>query len=141
MTLTDAGPMVALLDTDDSSYAACTAQLPSLSAPMVTTWPCFSEAMYLLGRELGHAGQDALWQYVEDGLLTIHPQPESDWARMRVLMAQYHDTPMDLADASLVVAAETLGVNCIFSVDSDFYIYRLADGRALEVIPGPPRRR
>lgn len=141
MTLTDAGPMVALLDTDDSSYAACTASLPTLSAPMVTTWPCFSEAMYLLGRELGHPGQDALWQYVEDGLLTIHPQPESDWARMRALMTQYNDTPMDLADASLVVAAEMEGYTRIFSVDSDFYVYRLADGRALEVVPGPFLRR
>ena len=52
-------------------------------------------------------------------------------------MAQYQDRPMDLADASLVALAEAQGYTRIFSIDSDFYIYRLADGTALEVLPGP----
>ena len=49
-------------------------------------------------------------------------------------MEKYKDTPMDLADASLVAAAERLGLTRIFTVDSDFYVYRLADGTALEVV-------
>ncbi len=52
-------------------------------------------------------------------------------------MEQYRDRPMDLADASLVALAETAGYTRIFSIDSDFYVYRLADGSALEVVPGP----
>lgn len=61
---------------------------------------------------------------------------------MRQLMVKYRDTPMDLADAA-VVAAEVLNAARVFSIDSDFYIYRLADGAALEVVPGPdhPRER
>jgi hypothetical protein len=43
-------------------------------------------------------------------------------------------TPMDLADASLVVAAESLTLRRVFTLDRDFYIYRLADGTALQVI-------
>ena len=42
---------------------------------------------------------------------------------------------MDLADASLVVAAETLNLGRIFTLDRHFYAYRLADGSALEVVP------
>jgi len=42
---------------------------------------------------------------------------------------------MDLADASLVAVAERLGIKRLFTLDSDFYIYRLADGSALECIP------
>jgi predicted nucleic acid-binding protein len=42
---------------------------------------------------------------------------------------------MDLADASLVAAAERLGLRRIFTLDSDFYIYRLLDGSALACIP------
>lgn len=53
---------------------------------------------------------------------------------MQTLMEKYKDTPMDLADASLVAAAESLGLTRIFTVDSDFYVYRLADGTALEVV-------
>ena len=44
---------------------------------------------------------------------------------------------MDLADASLIAAAETLNLRQVFTIDTDFYIYRLSDGSALEVIPGP----
>lgn len=43
---------------------------------------------------------------------------------MHQLMEQYHDTPMDLADASLVATAETLNLTRIFTMDSDFYVYR-----------------
>ena len=53
---------------------------------------------------------------------------------MYELMQQYEDTPMDLADASLVAAAECLGINRIFALDTDFYVYRLADGSALDII-------
>ena len=42
---------------------------------------------------------------------------------------------MDLADASLVVVAESRTLRRVFTTDSDFYLYRLADGSALEVVP------
>lgn len=74
---------------------------------------------------------------MEDDLLLLHDLSPDERRRMRVLMAQYADTPMDMADASLVVAAETRGLQRILTVDSDFYVYRLADGSALEVLVGP----
>lgn len=39
------------------------------------------------------------------------------------------------ADASLVAAAEHLGLDRVFTLDSDFRIYRLADGSTLQIIP------
>ncbi|MEN8445114.1 MAG: PIN domain nuclease, partial [Cyanobacteria bacterium J06555_13] len=42
---------------------------------------------------------------------------------------------MDLADASLVSAAERLGLKRVFTIDSDFYIYRINDKDAFEVFP------
>jgi uncharacterized protein len=42
---------------------------------------------------------------------------------------------MDLADASLVWAAEQTGIGKILTIDSDFSVFRLADGRRLEVLP------
>ncbi len=135
MTLTDAGPLVALIDKGDNGHAACAGALPRLAKPLVTTWPCYTEAMHLLGRSGGFTFQSNLWRLYNDGLLTLHDLSSAEIARMHVLMAKYHDTPMDLADASLVVAAETLGVRRIFTVDSDFYVYRLADGKALTLVP------
>jgi predicted nucleic acid-binding protein len=42
---------------------------------------------------------------------------------------------MDFADASLVVVAEERGLDRIFTLDSEFRIYRLARGRAFTIIP------
>lgn len=39
------------------------------------------------------------------------------------------------ADASVVVATETLGLRQVFTLDRHFYAYRLADGMAFEVVP------
>ena len=51
-----------------------------------------------------------------------------------VLMEKYSNTPMDLADAYLLSLAETHAFTRIFTIDSDFNIYRLKDGNALEII-------
>ena len=50
-------------------------------------------------------------------------------------MEQYHDTPMDLADASLVTAAEALNLTRIFTLDTDFYVYRFNNTDVFEVVP------
>jgi predicted nucleic acid-binding protein len=45
------------------------------------------------------------------------------------LMEQYADHPMDLADASLIVAAETLHTRKIFTIDRQgFATYRIRRG-------------
>ena len=54
--------------------------------------------------------------------------------RMSELMKIYQNVPMDLADASLVAVAESRGYTRLFTLDSDFYIYRLANGAVLEII-------
>ena len=45
------------------------------------------------------------------------------------------DVPMDLADASLVAMAEVLNQKQIFTLDSDFYIYRRYGNQPFEVVP------
>lgn len=135
MTLTDTGPLLALTNKLDRNHQRCVAVLPSLRPPLVTTWVCFGEAMHLLKREGGHAAQAALWLYVTRGALAFHINTGAEVERMRELMAKYHDTPMDLADASLVVAAESLQQSLIFTLDSDFRVYRLPNGAEFEIVP------
>ncbi|MGB0564240.1 MAG: type II toxin-antitoxin system VapC family toxin, partial [Spirulinaceae cyanobacterium] len=69
MTLCDASALVALISQDDDNHERCAAALPTLEAPLVTTWSCFTEAMYLLGRYGGWPAQQELWGYVADQLL------------------------------------------------------------------------
>jgi predicted nucleic acid-binding protein len=60
-------------------------------------------------------------------------------ARAFELMDIYSDDPMDLADASLVVAAETLGTRKVFTIDRrDFEAYRVRRAHrhySLEIMP------
>ena len=65
----------------------------------------------------------------------IHFHTQSEQTHMAQLMKQYRDVPMDLGDASLVVLAETLRQNVIFTLDRDFYIYRLPGNQGFQVIP------
>jgi predicted nucleic acid-binding protein len=136
LNLTDTGPLVALLDTDDQRHASCMAASDPLGpGPMVTTWPCFTEAMYLLGKHGGHRYQSALWRLYFARHLVIHELSESEIDRAAGLMEKFDNVPMDLADASLVAVAESHSVRRVFTTDSDFRIYRLANGSALEPIP------
>ncbi len=136
MTLTDTGPLVALLDKDDSRHADCVAALQGLPGDsLLTTWPCFTEAMYLLGSVGGFRYQEKLWKLRASGSLNLHDATPAEIDRMAALMSKYRDRPMDLADASLVVAAEHLRLKQVFTLDGDFHIYRLADGSALGIVP------
>jgi predicted nucleic acid-binding protein len=101
----------------------------------VTTWPCFTEAMYLLFQAGGYPAQVELWRWRTAGRLVLHDLTGGEMDRMAALMDKYRDRPMDLADASLVAAVERLGLRRVFTLDSDFHIYRLADGSALDCVP------
>jgi predicted nucleic acid-binding protein len=126
MILTDAGPLIAIFDRGEEHHDACVRCLAELTGPMVTTWPAFTEAMYMLGEAGGWTVQDALWALVEQGDVEIAGQGPEHHARMRALMDKFQDRPMDLADASLVVLAEKRGLRDIFTLDhADFHVYRL----------------
>lgn len=106
-----------------------------MQGQLVTTWACLTEAMYLLGTYGGFAAQQQLWAYILDRLVLIHETSRGEQERMYALMLRYQDTPMDLADAPLVACAETLNQKRIFTLDSDFYVYRFKDVEGFEVLP------
>ncbi|HEX5869925.1 MAG TPA: PIN domain-containing protein [Longimicrobium sp.] len=128
--------MVALVDRDDPHHARCAAALDRISSEdFVTTWPCLTEAMYLLGKRRGFIAQEDLWGYVDEGVIKLYQPSLREWERIHTLMRQYRDTPMDLADASLVVAGEQLDLARIFTTDSHFQAYRMHGREAFDVIP------
>lgn len=135
MTLTDAGPLIALIDADEPDHERCRTALDELQLPLVTTWPAFTEAMYLLGRAAGWSGQRALWRLIQsEDLIVVAPSATST-ARAARLMETYADRPMDLADATLVALAEERGTDRVFTLDSDFHVYRFKGRRRFEVLP------
>lgn len=135
MTLTDAGPLVALIDADEADHETCVLALRGLRAPLLTTWPAFTEAMYLLARAGAGPAKAALWKLVLSGRLVLAELSPSALRRAAALMNKYADLPMDLADATLVALAEERGERQIFTLDSDFGVYRIHGRTRFEIIP------
>jgi len=134
--LWDAGPLVALLDKKDPYHDKCVETIVRLpSGKMVTTWPCLTEGMYLLARVIGLPAQDNLWDMIERGKLSVTSISEKKFDRMRTLMKKYRDSPMDFADASLVVAAEKHNERRIFTFDQHFHAYLIYDKLRFDVVP------
>ena len=98
--------------------------LDKLTLPLVTTWPAFTEVMYLLARAGGIRAQQAVWRLVSTHHLAIADLSPSAVDRSARLMDRYADRPMDLADATLVALAEERGDRRIFTLDTNFQVYR-----------------
>lgn len=135
MILTDASPLISLIDKGQESHLMCLETLKLFRGQMLTTWSCFTEAMYFLGELRGWNGQNALWDFVRKDALLLHLPTEFEIQRTIELMEKYQDVPMDLADATLVALAETQNLKQIFTLDSDFFVYRINNKIAFEVFP------
>lgn len=134
MVLIDAGPLVALIHARDKHHARCRAAFERIAEPVLTVWPAFTEAMYLLG--FSGKAQGALWEMLERRAVTMAELGPDDFPRLRELMHKYRDRPMDLADAALVRAAEREKIRTIFTLDQvDFRIYQPRGSGPFEIIP------
>ncbi len=128
MILVDTGPLVALFDPKDDAHEGARCILETLRARLVTTVPVLTEAMHLL--HPGSRGARALRAFVEAEGMTVWFLAERSLARAFELMDRYADHPMDLADASLVAAAEALRTTRVFTIDRrDFLAYRARIGK------------
>ena len=99
-----------------------------------TTWPCVVEASHLLDVPQRYT----MLRWVAAGGVLVFPMPKESIEEMVQAMVRYTTQPrteMDLADASLLRLAEDTGVLTIMTLDvRDFSRYRLADGRAFEIL-------
>ena len=77
--------------------------------------------------DFDNRAQVALLEWVYRGGLELLQLDSAAIRRVMELTKKYDDVPMDLADATLVVAAEHLGIRDIISIDTDFYVYRTTD--------------
>ncbi len=127
MILVDTGPFVALFDPQDAEYARCKEMLRTTRDALFTTIPVLTEAFHLLTPN--SRGADCLRDFILNGGVTLWFLDQVATARAFELMEQYGDHPMDLADASVIVAAESLRTTKVFTLDlADFQRYRIRRG-------------
>ena len=73
--------------------------------------------VYLLGTRLGVESEVRFLGDLAAGNLIVEPVAASDWMRIAELVAQYGDLPLGTVDASVIAAAERLGVSDIATID------------------------
>ena len=129
-TLADAGPLIALFDKDDANHQRVMSFMKDYRGQLITTWPVITEVMHMLN--FNHQVPADFMKWVSLGGLQIFPLDQSHLPRLLKLIETYYELPSDLADTSLIVAAESTGVRKVLTIDSDFYVYRTSDGRYLE---------
>ena len=123
--LVDAGPLIALYRQRDTHHHRALEFAAACTSDLFTTWPVLTEAAHFLNER----GRLALLAGLERGAYTVIELGLADVPRMSQILAKYPGA--DLADASLVIAAERPGVTDLATLDrTDFSIYRTRTGRA-----------
>ena len=135
MMLVDAGPLIAMLHSADEDHERCLVAAENIRPPMITSWVVLAEAMHVLGRLRGWRGQRALWKLITDGIIDLASLGPDDAWRTADLMQRFRDQPMDLGDATLVVLAEQLNCDRVFTLDQHFRAYRIGGRRKFEIVP------
>src|SRR5688572_24641675 len=139
--IADSGAIYALYDRDDGHHRAVKAVLHALTGPVVIPMAILGELDYLLREFLGIDAELDLLDSIAGGTFTLEPLTSQDVVRCRELIEQYRDLDLGLADASVVAAAERLGVDRVLTVDErDFRAVRTRGGRPLILLPADPAR-
>jgi predicted nucleic acid-binding protein len=131
----DTGALVSLLDRSQKHHEAFASFFSEWDRPVISTEAVLTEATHLLGGLEG--GRQACVDFFLSGAALLVPVTTASLRRCRDLVSQYSDLPMDYADATLVVLAEDVGTDRVFTTDRrDFGVYRIQGRRRFEILPG-----
>jgi uncharacterized protein len=143
--IVDAGPLIGWFDANDPYHTMVRGFFQAFEGELLSTWPVLGEVCHLLPERL----VANFLRWVARGGITVVEVPASALDGLADRIDKYADLPMDLADASLIWLAESLGVLDVLTIDRiDFGIYRTARGQVLRNVlfdagpaAGPRKRR
>jgi predicted nucleic acid-binding protein len=128
----DTGPLVGFLASGTTHHVWCRDQWKLFRPPLLTCEPVLTEAAFLLKRE--GRDPDPIFALLERGVIQIALRVEDVLPDLRALMLRYRNRPMSLADACLVRLSEIHPKSEIFTLDSDFRIYRRHGNKVIPVL-------
>ena len=130
--LIDTGPLVAAINVREQNHLWVAEQLKQIRQPMLTCEAVITETCFLLGKK-----QSLLFNLINAGVLKIGFSLKHDANSICKLIDKYADVPMSLADACLVRMSEIHDGSRVFTLDSDFKIYRRNGRQTIPLIfPG-----
>jgi predicted nucleic acid-binding protein len=120
--LVDTGPLIALIDHGDQRHVWVQSQFADILPPLLTCEAVLTEACHLARRTAG--GTQAVLELFERGVVRLAFDLDANFSQVSSLMQRYANVPMSLADACLVRMSELASDCLVFTLDSDFRIYR-----------------
>jgi len=131
--LLDTGPLVAVLDRGDPYHDACVNLWHDIADRCITTEAVVTEATHLVGRAGGSPLPLELLLAARIPIVSIEHAGQEHAVR---LMRRYGMLPMDYTDATLVIVADAVRLNTVFTLDrKGFLIYRRGDGSEFTLLP------
>lgn len=125
---------MAFLDADDPAHDGVAKVLRSWRGAFLTTGAVVTETFYLL--RYADAGGERLVDFLDQtGVMLMNVFEVDQLRRVIKLMDKYADTPMDFADATLVLAAEETGHDEILTLDErGFRAFRFRGKRCFQLV-------
>jgi uncharacterized protein len=135
--LLDTGPLIALIDRRDQHHAWVQSQLAKVAPPLLTCDAVLTEACWLAQRTPG--GTPAAMELLERGVARLAFDLGANFEAVSFLMQRYADVPMSLADACVVRMSELVADSMVFTLDTDFRIYRRHRRQKIALLGLPDR--
>lgn len=130
--IADTGPLVAMLDRDDQDHAWAVREGRLLPPKMLSCEAVLSE-VHFLTQDIP-AAKDRIKSWLADGRLELPFIVRDHHSLIHELMARYANVPMSFADACLVRMSELWPEAPVFTLDSDFRVYRRNKRQSLPLI-------
>jgi len=130
--IADTGALVALLDRSDQHHEWAVQCFKNLRPPLLTCESVLTEAWHLLGH--AEASRRALVEMCRAEVVKVVFDLKAELSPVLKLLEKYADTPMDFADACLVQLVESIGEARVWTVDSDFVVYRRSNRRVIKTL-------
>lgn len=134
--IADTGALYALYDHRDKHHLGVRNAVASERGPLLIPVAILAEIAYLLQDRLGPRAEQRFLEGIIQGSFTLCPFTTEDAVFCVDLLAKYKDLNLGFADASVIAAAERLGINRILTVDlRDFGAVRNRRGDPFELLP------
>jgi predicted nucleic acid-binding protein len=130
--IVDTGVLVALLNKNDEYHQWASAQLKRIQPPLLTCEAIIFETFFLCGKR--QQAVKVIFNYLKAGIIKTPFVFANEYDVIEKLMLKYADVPMSLADACLVRLSEQYQNSCVFTLDSDFLIYRKNGNEMISLI-------
>jgi predicted nucleic acid-binding protein len=130
----DTSGLLALINSQDPDHGACHRVFDQDRGPFFISIAVLSEIAWFLETRFRHNVEASFLHDIRDGAYTLDWN-EGDPERIQQLVTRYHDLPLGLADAAVIVCAERHGGRVLTVDYRHFPVVARGEG-TFTILPG-----